>query len=63
MAAQAEANPNVGFIGCEPFSTVLPSSNHIQQHDLLNIRIHDEDARDIIELMPDSCLRRYLALP
>ena len=40
LAAQAEANPNVGFIGCEPFlNGVAKLLNHIQQNDLLNIRI------------------------
>ena len=65
LAAQAEANPNVGFIGCEPFlNGVAKLLNHIQQNDLLNIRIHDEDARDLIELMPDSCLAAvYLLYP
>ena len=65
LAAQAEANPNVGFIGCEPFlNGVAKLLNLIQQHDLLNIRIHDEDARDLIELMPDSCLAAiYLLYP
>mgnify|MGYP000424267456 FL=1 len=65
LAAQAEANPNVGFIGCEPFlNGVAKLLNHIQQNDLQNIRIHDEDARDLIELMPDSCLAAvYLLYP
>jgi len=65
LAAQAEAKPHIGFIGCEPFlNGVAKLLNRIQQNYLQNIRIHDEDARDLIELMPDNCLAGiYLLYP
>ena len=65
LAAQAEAKPHIGFIGCEPFlNGVAKLLNRIQQYNLQNIRIHDEDARDLIELMPDNCLAGiYLLYP
>lgn len=65
LAAQAGAAPQIGFIGCEPFlNGVAKLLNHIQQDALENIRIHDEDARDLIELMPDGCLAAiYLLYP
>ena len=65
LAAQAETKPQIGFIGCEPFlNGVAKLLNRIQQYNLQNIRIHDEDARDLIELMPDNCLAGiYLLYP
>ncbi|MEO1545087.1 MAG: tRNA (guanosine(46)-N7)-methyltransferase TrmB, partial [Pseudomonadota bacterium] len=40
MIAQARANPNTGFIGCEPFEDgVAKALSAIDQHHLTNVRL------------------------
>lgn len=63
LAACAEASPTVGFIGCEPFlNGVAKLLNRIDARGLKNIRIHDEDARDLMEEMPAGCLEAVFLL-
>lgn len=65
LAARAKAAPDTGFIGCEPFlNGVAKLLMAIERDDLRNIRIHDDDARDLMEALPDGCLDRiYLLYP
>jgi tRNA (guanine-N7-)-methyltransferase len=65
LAAQAQARPDVDFIGCEPFVNGMAKLlAQIEQHKLGNIRIWDEDVTDLLPVLPDSCLERvYILYP
>ncbi|GAA3707954.1 tRNA (guanine(46)-N(7))-methyltransferase TrmB [Sphingomonas cynarae] len=65
LAAQAAANPDTGFIGCEPFlNGVVGALGHIQNGDLGNVRLHMGDALEVVERLPDASLSRvYLLHP
>ena len=60
---QALANPGVGFIGCEPYvDGVIKVLDGIGQHGLGNIRVHDDDARDVLDWCPPATLSRVFIL-
>ncbi len=60
---QAENNPDVGFIGCEPFEDgVVKVLRGIEQNTLSNIRVHVDDARDVLRWLPDASLTRVFVL-
>lgn len=65
LAAQAEASPGTGFIGCEPFlNGVVGALGHVRDRALGNVRLHMGDALDVIERLPDAGLDRvYLLHP
>ena len=65
LAAQAEARPDHGFIGCEPFlNGVVGALAKIEDRELANVRIHMGDALDVLERLPDASLARlYLLHP
>ena len=65
LAAQAAANPETGFIGCEPFlNGVVGALGHIRDGALANVRVHMGDALEVIERLPDESLARaYLLHP
>ncbi|MEH3107499.1 MAG: tRNA (guanine(46)-N(7))-methyltransferase TrmB [Sphingomonas fennica] len=57
MAAQAAMHPDMGFIGCEPFRDgVVGALMKIVDGDLANIRLHEGDAIDVLERLPDASL-------
>ncbi len=59
---QAQQNPNIGLIGAEPYeSGVAKLLSHIPDGEP-NIRIHEGDARDIIEALPDASIGRVFIL-
>lgn len=59
MAKLAEVNPNIGFIGCEPFINGVSSLLvEIEENNLKNIRVWPNDARDLMDVMPDDCISR-----
>ena len=63
LAWQAAQNPDIGFIGCEPFVNGVASLlAHIEERNLTNVRIHDDDARDLLDAMPDASVDRYFLL-
>ncbi|MES2058625.1 MAG: tRNA (guanine(46)-N(7))-methyltransferase TrmB [Pseudomonadota bacterium] len=63
LAAQAEANPAMGFIGCEPFlNGVVGALGHIRDRALDNIRLHMGDALEVLERLPDASLDRLFLL-
>jgi len=63
LHAQALANPNVGLIGCEPFiNGVAKLLNMIDESGAGNIRIYDDDARDLLDVLDDRCLSRIFLL-
>jgi tRNA (guanine-N7-)-methyltransferase len=65
LAGQARMRPDHGFIGCEPFlDGVVGLLVHVEEHQLDNVRIHMDDALEVIERLPDASLdRAYLLHP
>jgi len=63
LAAQARTHPAVGMLGCEPFvNGVGRLLGEIDRDDIRNIRIHPDDARDLIDLLPDASIGRVFVL-
>jgi tRNA (guanine-N7-)-methyltransferase len=59
MIAQARENPARGFIGVEPFVNGMAKAlAAIETHDLKNIRLHFDDAVDLIGWLPPKSLKR-----
>jgi len=63
LAAQAARHPGVLMIGCEPFLNGVASAlRHIEEGGLKNVRLHPDDARDVIAALPLASLDRVLIL-
>lgn len=63
LAAQAMAHPGIGFIGCEPFiDGVMKLVTEVEERGLSNIRIHDDDARILLERLKDASLDKVFIL-
>jgi tRNA (guanine-N7-)-methyltransferase len=63
LAAQAAAHPQVGLIGCEPYlSGVTRALSLIVSQGLDNVRLFTDDARILIQALPDACLERIFVL-
>ena len=63
LAEQARLHADVGMIGCEPFiNGVARLLSEIEQDGLENIRIHADDARDLIDRLPDASMGRVFVL-
>jgi tRNA (guanine-N7-)-methyltransferase len=59
LVAQAEAFPDVGFIGCEPFVNGMAKAlAAIEVRRLDNIRLHFGDAAELMAWLPPSSLAR-----
>ena len=59
LIAQAQAAPEVGFIGCEPFvNGVAKALAGIAAYGLRNIRLHFGDAADLLDWLPTGSLDR-----
>jgi tRNA (guanine-N7-)-methyltransferase len=65
LIAAATENPEVDFIGCEPFiNGVAKLLARIDERGLTNIRLHQGDAADVLDWLPADCLSRvYLFYP
>lgn len=60
---QAEHNPGVGFIGCEPFEDgVAKALIGIEEKGLSNIRLHPDDARNLLRWLPENSIDRAFIL-
>lgn len=60
---QAQQNPDVGLIGCEPFlNGVAKVLGEIDRHGLDNMRLHNDDARQVIDWLPDAQIDRCFIL-
>lgn len=60
---QAQANPQALIIGCEPFEDgVVKALAGIEDHALTNIRLHADDARQLLRWLPDASLDRAFIL-
>ena len=63
LAHQAAINPQVGFIGCEPFiNGVGALLTRVEEAGLGNVRVHPGDARDLLDLLPAASLGRVFLL-
>lgn len=63
-AAQLAANPDVGMLACEPFMNGVASLlTHVDDQALKDrIRILDDDARPLLDRLPDSSVDRMFLL-
>jgi len=63
LAFHAERNRDVGIIGCEPFVNGVSSLlRHVADSALENVRLHQDDARWLVEALPPACLGRAFVL-
>ena len=63
LAAQAARHPTALMIGCEPFLNGVGSMlRHIDEGGLTNVRLHADDARAIVDALPDASLDRIMIL-
>ncbi|MFN4144069.1 tRNA (guanine(46)-N(7))-methyltransferase TrmB [Aestuariivirga sp.] len=65
LARQAELHPDVSFLGAEPFvNGVAKMLALVEEKNLGNVRIHDGDARPLLEALPEASFERiYLLYP
>lgn len=60
---QAAQNPDIGFIGCEPFiNGVATLLGAIEDCGLQTVRVHDGDARDVLAWLPRGAIARAFIL-
>jgi tRNA (guanine-N7-)-methyltransferase len=60
---QAKANPRIGLIGAEPYiSGTAKLLSKLEHETLPNIRLYEDDARDIIDALPDASIGRFFLL-
>jgi tRNA (guanine-N7-)-methyltransferase len=63
LIEQAKANPDVGFIGCEPFlNGVVAALAGLKREGLSNVRLRRGDAQAVIEAAPDAFFSRVFIL-
>jgi tRNA (guanine-N7-)-methyltransferase len=63
LAGHAAANPDIGMIGCEPFlNGVANLLEHIDIGGQSNIRILADDARPLLDALPDASVGRAFVL-
>ena len=65
LSAMARANPDIGFIGCEPFiNGVARLLRDVDQHGLDNVRIVMDDARLLLDCLAAASIgRAFLLFP
>jgi tRNA (guanine-N7-)-methyltransferase len=63
LAYQAQCNPDVGVIGCEPFTNgVVRLLRDVEEKSLKNVRIFHGDARLLLEKISDGVLDKVFIL-
>lgn len=63
LVAQARANPDIGFIGCEPYlNGVAMLLTKLRQTPAPNLMVHPGDARDLLDVLPAGALGRAFLL-
>jgi len=63
LAAQAKAQPALGFIGCEPYlNGIVKLLAEIAREKLANLRIFPDDARPLLETLSPGSLACVIAL-
>jgi tRNA (guanine-N7-)-methyltransferase len=60
---QATHNPHVGLIGCEPFEDgVVKVLNAVDTDRLANIKVHADDGRPLLRMLPEASIDRVFIL-
>ncbi len=60
---QARHNPDVGHVGCEPFRDgVIKVLSAVETEQIDNIRVHADDARDVLRWLPAASIARAFVL-
>ena len=63
LAEQARQHRDIGFIGCEPYVNGMAALlDRVEQDRLTNIRVYDDDARDILDRLPPASIGRLFLL-
>jgi tRNA (guanine-N7-)-methyltransferase len=63
LIAQAEANPDVGLIGAEVFQDgVAKMLRHLEKSGADNVRLWEDDARDLLTALPEASIARAFIL-
>jgi len=63
LATQAMKHPHIRFIGCEPFlNGVAGLLDHLDRENIENVRIFDNDARLLLDALPDASIDRCFLL-
>lgn len=63
LAIQAEAHPEVGFIGCEPYMNgVARFLTDVEALSLANVRIYPDDATILLDRLVDASIERVFLL-
>ncbi|MEM7643822.1 MAG: tRNA (guanine(46)-N(7))-methyltransferase TrmB [Pseudomonadota bacterium] len=63
MAAQAEAHPEVGIIGAEPYiNGVAMLLGKLRKLPVDNVRLHPGDVRDVFDVLPDQSIAKAFLL-
>ena len=65
LAHQAARNPEIGFIGAEPYiNGVATCLGKLREAGLSNVRLHPGDARDLMDVLPaESIAKAFLLYP
>jgi len=65
LAWRAHQSPEIGFVGCEPFVTGVASLlGHMEGHTVDNVRVVIDDARVLLQCLPDASLSKiYILFP
>jgi tRNA (guanine-N7-)-methyltransferase len=65
LAHMAKTNPDIGYLGVEPFLNGVAKLLHaIEENNLDNVRVLRGDAREVLAALPDASLTRvYLLYP
>ena len=63
LAWQAAHHPDVLLIGCEVYRNGIASLlGHVERQKITNIRVWPDDARDLIDRLPDAAIARAFLL-
>lgn len=63
VADQAQAHPDIGYVGCEVFRNGIASLlGHLRERGLGNVRVFPEDVRLLLPALPDASLGKVFVL-
>jgi len=63
VAAQALANPSIGILACEHYLNGVASClAHLEKNNLNNVKLHNGDARDLMDRLPDGSISKVFLL-
>lgn len=63
LAHQALQNPDVGFIGAEPFlNGISKLLTKIHENNISNVRLYGDDVRPFLDSLPDGCFEKIFLL-